>query len=214
MKKNNETHIEDKDLKENKAKISQEDKLINEVTRLFDDVLEKSEKVNKVYKPKKSKMLWANILKFLLPMMVLFALTAIIVYFPGDEMTKIEAIVTFSTVGGVSVILIAIDLWFTVLRYKNVYYVCTNTRLIIRSGLFGVDYKSLSLDDIDSGDVNVTFLDKMLKTNTGTLRFGGPSMPINSGRGDNFILHDIEKPYEVFKSVMNIVEDSKKGQKI
>jgi len=56
---------------------------------------------------------------------------------------------------------------YSFLVWKNIYYILTNKRIIVRKGLVGIDYDILSLDSIRQVNVNVGFWDR--KYGTGTL---------------------------------------------
>ena len=119
---------------------------------LFDDILEKDEKIIKVIKPSKKRYfkdwLWPFIIPIFLPHFI---------------------------------IIMAVTLFFTLpllhkKAYNNTYYAYTNKRLIVRSGAIGVDYHSLEYKDVSATTVDVGFLDKRSKT--GTLSFKSPSAGI------------------------------------
>ena len=84
-------------------------------------------------------------------------------------------------------------------RHKNTQYALTNTRILIRTGLVGIDFQSISYKDVQNVSLKVGVIDKMLKV--GDLYF---SSAIN--RGQN-VFFDIENPYEVYKIAQKIVTD-------
>lgn len=115
---------------------------------LFNEFLEKDEKIIKVIKPNKRSYIkhytwWCWIPLFwphLLIMMVFTLFTLPFIFMKS---------------------------------YKNLHYAYTNKRLIVRSGAFANSYKSLEYKDITSTSVQVGLLDK--KQNTGSLLFVSPS---------------------------------------
>lgn len=128
------------------------------------------------------------------------------VIIPVDsEATKMPAIM-FMVFGGIPILLAVWGLISRFARYKNIAYIVTDNRLIIRSGLLGVDYQEIRRDSILSINVNVTPFDKMMKPNTGTLIFGTASNPIivntQNNRGTNqnaFKFECIDNPYDLYK---------------
>ena len=128
------------------------------------------------------------------------------VIIPVDsEATKMPAIM-FMVFGGIPILLAVWGLISRFARYKNIAYIVTDNRLIIRSGLLGVDYQEIRRDSILSINVNVTPFDKMMKPNTGTLIFGTASNPIivntqnNRGANQNaFKFECIDNPYDLYK---------------
>ena len=82
-------------------------------------------------------------------------------------------------------------------RYQNTHYVLTSHRILIRTGLIGIDFQSISYKDIQRVNLKVGVLDKMFKV--GDLYFESATV-----RGQN-VFFDIEKPYEVYKIAQKIV---------
>ena len=90
--------------------------------------------------------------------------------------------------------------------YKNLMYVVTSDRLIIRSGVIGVDYKEMSLNSITSMNVRVDFFDKLVNPNTGVIYFANASTPMvmnQNGKTNtsSFKFEYIENPYDVYKKI-------------
>ena len=89
-------------------------------------------------------------------------------------------------------------------------YAVTNKRIIVRGGYVGVDYKFLEFKSINATTVRVGIIDKVSKTNTGSLEFGSPANPIgmrdSSGMKFNpFEFLYIENPYEEHKKIKQII---------
>ena len=123
---------------------------------LFDDILEKDEKIIKIIKPNKKRFFRDWLLPFIFP-----------IFLPHF------------------ILFMAITLFFImpllhVKDYKNTYYAYTNKRLISRGSAIGVDYRSLEYKDISATSVDVGFLDRIGKgIKTGTLAFKSPSAGIS-----------------------------------
>ena len=103
---------------------------------------------------------------------------------------------------GVSVILIS--LW-----YKKTFYCITNKRIIIRTGYIGVDYKSLDFTMLSAITVNVNWIDKIIRKNTGSISFGSMASPITNNGGAKFAFFYISNPYETYKEIKNIIDEHK-----
>ncbi len=84
-------------------------------------------------------------------------------------------------------------------RHKNTMYALTTHRILIRTGLIGVDVQSINYKDIQSVYLKINAIDKMLKV--GDLYFN-----VMTRRSQNAFF-DIEKPYEVYKIAQKIVTD-------
>lgn len=137
----------------------------------------------------------------------LLILVGVIIPVDNSEATKMPAIM-FMVFGGIPILLAVWGLISRFARYKNIAYIVTDNRLIIRSGLLGVDYQEIRRDSILSINVNVTPFDKMMKPNTGTLIFGTASNPIivntqnNRGANQNaFKFECIDNPYDLYKKL-------------
>lgn len=200
MKKNNE--VQDESLK--KGKISVEDQVI----RLFDDVIEVDETIQKGFKPNKKKV-FASFIIFDVIVAFFFSLTILGMWLDGEIPQK-EKIIGTCIVAGVVLLIVALTMWFVSLYYKNAYYVYTNKRIIVRTGVFGVDFHSLDIENIGASNVCVSLLDKMVGKNTGSIRFGSNSSPItNSYYG----FMNIENPYQVYKEIKGYIQTIQTSEK-
>ena len=57
---------------------------------------------------------------------------------------------------------------------------------------------SLDIKNIGASNVCVTFLDKIVRKNTGSIRFGSNSSPISNSY---YSFSNIENPYQVYKEI-------------
>lgn len=87
----------------------------------------------------------------------------------------------------------------TVGGYKNIEYVFTNKRIIIRSGLIGVDFKSIYYEEVQSVTVKVGLIDRIFKV-------GDVYLQTASQTGH---LEDIKAPYHYSSKIQKIVQDIK-----
>ncbi len=181
----------------------------NEIT-LFDGVLDKDEKVIKVIKPNKLKL-------FISWFMLAFWINvwiAIIGILP-------MAIETQEPIGweyymipvGIIVLIFILTGIFAQIYYKNNFYAYTNARILIRSGIIGIDFKSLDMRYVGALNVRVGFWDKVLKQETGTITFGSMSSPMASSKQVGYNFAHVEKPYELYKEMKQIVEEVKNQYK-
>lgn len=191
--------IEAVELKDKKG-IAFEDQL----ARVFDDVLEAGEKIEKGFKPVKSKMFLSGILTFSIFNVFLVALAIFNLF--GEQTSLTETLLGTLIPGGLALIGFVCSIIFTSLRYKNTFYVLTNKRLITRTGVFGVDFNALDIENIGASSVSVSLLDKMLRKNTGTLKFGSNSSPINAeGSTNAYMFMHIQNPYHVHKEIKEYI---------
>jgi len=95
----------------------------------------------------------------------------------------------------------------------NLHLAYTNKRIIIRTGVFGIDYKGLDLKAIDAVNVYVSFFDKLVKKNTGSLKFGSKASPIvNYGNGSGgYRFNHVENPYGLYKEIKEYIDTAKKS---
>ena len=93
--------------------------------------------------------------------------------------------------------------------YKNTFFCYTDKRVIIKTGFLGVDYKTKDFYNIGNVEVNVGPLENML--GVGTIRIDEEIIRTrnNHSRRTGNRLYGVQKPYEVFKSLKEIVMDIK-----
>lgn len=84
-------------------------------------------------------------------------------------------------------------------QHTNVDYVFTDKRIIIKSGLVGVDVKNIFYTEINDVRTNVGFIDKMY--NVGDI--------IITANFKVYMIEDIKNPYEVTNRLQKIVLDIK-----
>lgn len=84
-------------------------------------------------------------------------------------------------------------------RHKNLEYAFTNKRVIIKSGIVAIDFQNLYYSDIDSVNVKVGLVDKILKVGDIYVKTGSQSQ----------VISDVENPYFLTKRLQEIVLDMK-----
>ena len=83
--------------------------------------------------------------------------------------------------------------------YKNLSYTFTDKRIIIRSGLIGIDFRFIYYSDIASVDVKVGLLDRMFKVGDLYIKSSTQSL----------VLDDIKSPYQYGDKIQDLVRDLK-----
>ncbi len=96
-----------------------------------------------------------------------------------------------------------------ILVYRNTYFCYTNKRVIIKTGFMGVDYKIEDFYNIENLEVNVGPLENMLGVGTIRIDEGYIRTGNNSRKRVGNRLYGIQRPYEVFKALKEIVTDIK-----
>ncbi len=178
--------------------------------KLFENILDDDEKVEKVFKPHKGKFFFSNMILWGITLLVFALIASMGILFPeeGYEVDKLYVLVPI----GIYIVIMLICWGFSVIYYKNLYYAYTNKRVIVRSGIFGVDFKSLDMSMIGAVNVYVSLFDKILRKNTGSIMFGSTASPIggqNVGAGYRF--NHIKMPYETCKEVKSSIDAYKKN---
>lgn len=84
-------------------------------------------------------------------------------------------------------------------QHKNLEYAFTNRRIIVRSGIIGIDFKNVFYTDVEAVNLKVGIVDKMLKVG---------DIYINSKAGAT-VLFDIDNPYFITGRLQKIVADIK-----
>ena len=171
---------------------------------LFAQVLDENEQILKTYQPNKLRA-WFTIIISALFIMILFLPILI------SSILSQEAGMLGMIVGGISflvvyalIVSIMIKLWLN----KTIFAV-TNKRILIRTGYIGVDYKSLDYTMLGAITVNVSWIDKLLRKNTGSISFGSMASPMVSNSVSKFNFAYIKNPYETYKEVKAIIDRHK-----
>lgn len=178
--------------------------------KMFDIILDKDEKIIKVYKPNKLKLYISSLLAYILMFGWFFAFGAVGLFATESPLPLAASL---SILIGSFVLITLIAVIIIRIYYKNLYYAYSNKRVIIRTGVFGIDFKSLDIKMIGATNVYVSLLDKILAKNTGTISFGSMASPMVSYGNSNamgYKFAHITLPYETYKEIKNII-DEKKG---
>lgn len=84
-------------------------------------------------------------------------------------------------------------------QHENLEYAFTNKRIIIKSGIIGIDFKNIYYSEIDSVNLRVGIVDRIEKVG---------DIYIKSIGGAN-VLYDLENPYTLTEKLQKIVVDIK-----
>lgn len=84
-------------------------------------------------------------------------------------------------------------------QHENLEYAFTNKRIIIKSGIIGIDFKNIYYSEIDSVNLRVGLVDRIEKVG---------DIYIKSIGGAN-VLYDLENPYTLAEKLQKIVVDIK-----
>ncbi|MCK9575633.1 MAG: PH domain-containing protein [Clostridia bacterium] len=177
---------------------------------IFTNILDKDEVIIRTFKPNKAKLFLSSIL---LTFFVLIWIVATPLIGMLSSGVNVQIIVPITLLALAFILVVA--LLFTSIYYSNLYYAYTNKRLIIRTGVFGVDYKSLDMAMIGAINVYVSLLDKLLKKNTGSITFGSMASPMvssSNGGVSNYKFAHIVAPYDSYREIKNIIEDYKESK--
>lgn len=85
----------------------------------------------------------------------------------------------------------------TVAELKNIEYAMTDRRVIVRSGIIGIDFKFLYYNEIESVNVKVNWTDKIFKVG---------DIYINA-KSSSAVLYDLHNPYDLGAKLQKIVLD-------
>ena len=90
---------------------------------------------------------------------------------------------------------------YAILVWKNIFYVLTDRRIVVRKGLIGIDYDVLGLDMIRQVNINVGLWDKIYRTGTLTIQAIGVT-PLK--------LYCIRNPREIQATINKAIKASRR----
>ena len=170
----------------------------------IEDVLTSGEQILWRAKPQKKAYVWSNVLQMLPIALIWLIFDSVFIFAFAINGGKIPAYVWFIFVPFMLVHLTPVWIWIANIvkasvGHKNVEYVFTDKRIIIKSGVVGIDFKNVYYSDINSVNVKVGIIDKIL--NVGDIY-------IKSNNGA-VVLFDLEKPYIALTGLQKISLDIK-----
>ncbi len=171
----------------------------------IDDLLDEDEKILWRDKPKKSAFIWSKIIN-MLPFVILWILIdgAFIFFlidsgvFSSSPTPLVIFLILFFLIHLAPVWIWLSNIISASAQHKNIEYAFTTKRIIIRSGII-VDIKSIYYIDIQSVNLRVGLIDRMLKV--GDIYI--------TGTNATAVLWDIKNPYVITNQLQKIVNDIK-----
>ena len=168
----------------------------------IEDILDKDEQVLLREKPYKKAYILAAVFKAL-------PFTLIWLAFDTAFIVGIAMVGAPKFIWGFIVPFFALHLtpvWFyfaniirSVAELKNMEYVFTEKRIIIRSGVIGIDFKNILYTDIKGVNLKVGLIDRLCKV--GDIYI--------TALEQSAVLYDIQNPYRILKKMQRIVNDIK-----
>jgi hypothetical protein len=92
-----------------------------------------------------------------------------------------------------------------VLVVGNTYYAVTPKRLMMRSGFWGTDFRTIDFDQIANLEVSVNPIENA--SNVGSIRFYAKVSMANGNRGTLGSFVGVANPYEVFKLIRKALDE-------
>lgn len=181
-------------------------------TQLFEVILDEDERIIKVFKPHKGKLFLSSLLIFILATFWILAFLIPMNLFPEDITPTGLIILNICVIGG-WVLALVLTLLLVSLYYGNRFCAYSNKRIIIRTGIFGVDFKSLDMAMIGAVNVYVSPIDKIYNKDTGTITFGSMASPMVSAGGNSvnpYRFTHITAPYAAYKEIKAVIDEYKK----
>ena len=175
----------------------------------FEEILDKDEQVLSTFRMNKCKFGWAVFINYIFS--VIWFYLGLLGFIPeeGNSFNTKWFFITLGIITG-AIIVVGLFVWlFASIYFKNKYYAYTNKRILIRSGVIGIDYRSLEFKSLNATVVKVSILDKLVRKNTGAIFFGSPSSPVVGTMGgfmNPYSFRHIEKPYDKLKEVKERIE--------
>lgn len=174
----------------------------------FVDILDDGEQINVCYLPNKKKVYLSSIIATTLILGFICAFVALAMFVPEEGYEPLAPIFALIPIG-IFVVGMALAMVFTGMHLKKSVYAITNKRIIIRTGIIGVDYKCMDLVSIGATEVYVSVIDKLLGGKTGSIRFGSMASPINGNNTIPYAFSDIVEPYKTYKFIKEQIELAK-----
>lgn len=170
-----------------------------------EDILSKDEKILQRLKPNKRVLLLESIFKGL-PVVLLWVAfdTFFIVMMITTGAFKenpglIPAVIAFFALHLLPLWLYILNIIKTMAGAKNIEYVFTDKRIIIRSGVIGIDFKNIYYSDVEGINCKVGIFDRMFKVGDLYIK----------ALNQSAVLMNIETPYFYLQKLQKITLDIK-----
>ena len=172
----------------------------------IEDVVSPDEKVLWRGKPNAMSYVLANMLKMLPIALIWLAFdgTFIFIFSRGMISGDIPTNVLWFVIPFFMLHLAPVWIWIgktvkSVREVRNMEYAITDKRIILRSGMIGIDFKFINYAEIDSVNVKVGLIDRIFRV--GDIYVNSS---INSG-----VLWDVEDPYKIGNALQRVTMDIK-----
>lgn len=172
----------------------------------IEDVLNEDEKILWRAKPNRAAHIWAAVLKMLPIALLWLVVDSVFIFFISQGFSRGEIpkgilafIIPFFLIHLAPVWIWIANIVKSVAELKNIEYAITDRRIIIRSGVVGIDFKFFEYTQIDSVNVKVGLTDRIFKV--GDIYINSS---VNSG-----VLYDIENPYDLGRKLQKVTLDIK-----
>jgi len=197
---------------------------------IFEQILGQGEHIIRTFKPHKGRF-WASRFLGHLPGLIFFmifgAIMAWVIMYDtsayDDIPTGLFIGVVLGIVLGIPLLFYGIELLTGILWYRTRYYCFTNRRIIIQCGVLGRNYRFMDLQWAANSFVRISFLDRILRKNTGSIKFssmpglmmggmhGGMSMHGSTGMHGSIGMHGgfstffyflyVENPHDILREI-------------
>lgn len=172
----------------------------------IDDVINPDEKILWRGKPNPKSYIWAAVIK-MLPIALIWLIfdgAFIIGISYGMATQAIPLAILGFVIPFFLIHLMPVWMWIfntvkAVREVKNLEYAVTDKRIIIRSGLIGIDFKFVNYTEIDSVNVKVGLIDRIFKVG---------DIYINSSV-NSAVLWDVANPYGIGTALQKVTLDIK-----
>jgi len=179
MQEKNNQSVEATELK-NKVKTNKAEKFNDEIVRCFDNFLEDNEKILKANKPSKTKMYISNLMKPLV-LYLIFLIGFVFMYcFPSEGLTREDSVFFIIFVTAFFVLIELLIFLFSAMYLRHTYFAITNKRILVLTGIFGTELKSLEISSIGSINVKMDFFDRIMNKKTGSIKIVSSIVPMNT----------------------------------
>ena len=170
-----------------------------------EDILSKDEKILQRLKPNKRVLLLESVFKGL-PVVLLwvafdtfFIVMMIVTGAFKENPGLIPAVIAFFTLHLLPLWLYILNIIKTMAGAKNIEYVFTDKRIIIRSGVIGIDFKNIYYTDVQGINCKVGIFDRMFKVGDLYIK----------ALNQSAVLMNIETPYFYLQKLQKITLDIK-----
>ena len=168
----------------------------------IDEILGENEAVLLKQKPKKSAYIFNSIVKYIPIALIWLAVDSIFIYaVANSDMPAIMLafIIPFFALHLMPVWICVANIIKAGKAWKNLEYAFTDKRIIIRSGVIGINIVNVYYADIKGVNMRIGLFDRMFKVGDIYISCDGQSQ----------VLYDLENPYFILSRIQKIVLDLK-----